>query len=83
MAEQVPPEIQVRLDQAAKLYEEAAHELDRAAGHCRVSAEHFRGGEVPRGTAHAWAAFGHVREALDRLEQQARFHATQARLAGD
>ena len=74
---------QARLDKAARLYEEAAHELDRAAGRCRVSAEHFRGGEVPRGAAHAWAAFGHVREALDRLEQQARFHAMQARLAGD
>jgi hypothetical protein len=74
---------QARLEKAAQLYEDAAQELDRAAGHCRVSAEHFRGGEVPRGAAHAWAAFGHVREALDRLEQQARFHATQARLAGD
>jgi len=74
---------QRRLERAAKLYEEAASELDRAAGHCRVSAEHFRDGEVPRGAAHAWAAFGHVREALERLEQQARFHATQARLAGD
>jgi hypothetical protein len=74
---------QARLDAAARLYEEAAHELDRAAGHCRVSAEHFRGGEVPRGAAHAWAAFGHVREALDRLEQQARVQATRARLAGD
>jgi len=74
---------QARLEKAAQLYEDAAQELDRAAGHCRVSAEHFRGGEVPRGAAHAWAAFGHVSEALDRLEQQARFHATQARLAGD
>ena len=74
---------QTRLEAAAGLYEEAAHELDRAAGHCRVSAEHFRGGEVPRGAAHAWAAFGHVQEALDRLEQQARVHSTQALLAGD
>jgi hypothetical protein len=76
-------ESRARLEQTAKLYEEAAHELDRAAGHCRVSAGHFRGDEVPRGTAHARTAFGHVREALDRLEEQARFHATQARLAGD
>jgi hypothetical protein len=74
---------QARLDAVAKLCEEAAHELDRAAGHCRVSAEHFRGGEVPRGAAHAWAAFGHAREALDRLEEQARVHATHSRLPGD
>jgi hypothetical protein len=76
-------ERQARLDAAARLYEEAAAELDRAAGHCRISAEHFRNAEVPRGAAHAWAAFGHVREALDRLEQQARFHATRALLPGD
>ncbi|HST26087.1 MAG TPA: hypothetical protein VLJ76_08845 [Gaiellaceae bacterium] len=69
-----------RLDEVARLYEEAAQELDRAAGHCRVSAEHLRGGEVPRGAAHAWAAFGHAREALDRLEQQAREHAKHSRL---
>jgi hypothetical protein len=74
---------QVGLDEAAQLYEEAAHELDRAAGHCRVSAERFRTGEVPSGAAHAWAAFGHVQEALDRLEAQARVHRTRARLAGD
>jgi hypothetical protein len=74
---------QARLERAAQLYEEAAHELDRAAGHCRVSADHCRGGEVPRGAGHARAAFGYIQEALDRLEQQARFHATQARLAGD
>jgi hypothetical protein len=76
-------ERQARLEQAAQLYNAAAHELDRAAGHCRVSAEHFRNGEVPRGAAHAWAAFGHVREALDRLEQQARDHSKRALLAGD
>jgi len=74
---------QARLEEAARLCEEAASELDRAAGHCRVSAEHFRNDLVPRGAAHAWAAFGHVREALDRLERQARDHAKRARLAGD
>jgi hypothetical protein len=76
-------ERQARLEEAARLYDAAAHELDRAAGHCRVSAEHFRNGEVPRGAAHAWAAFGHVREALDSLEQQARDHSRRALLAGD
>jgi hypothetical protein len=76
-------ERQARLEAAARLYEDAAAELDRAAAHCRVSAEHFRNAEVPRGAAHAWAAFGHVREALDRLEQQARDHSKRALLAGD
>jgi len=76
-------ERQARLDEAAQLYDAAARELDRAAGHCRVSADHFRSGEVPRGAAHAWAAFGHVREALDRLELQARDHSKRALLPGD
>jgi hypothetical protein len=34
---------------AARLYDEAAAELDRAAAHCRVAAERFRAAEVPRG----------------------------------
>jgi hypothetical protein len=83
LTDERPPEVQARLDAAAKLFEEAAHELDRAARHCRVSAERFTDGEVPSGTAHAWAAFGHVREALEKLEEQARVHRTRARLAGD
>jgi TPR repeat protein len=68
------------LEEAARLYEEAAGELDRAARQCAVSAKHFRDGEVPRGTAHAWAALGHIREAEDRLDAQARKHSTKAEL---
>jgi hypothetical protein len=62
------------LETAARLYEEAARELDRAARHCGRSAEHFRNGEVPRGTAHAWAARGHILKAESRLDEQARRH---------
>ena len=64
----------------ARLYDEAAAELDRAAAHCRVAAERFRGAEVPRGAAHAWAALGHLREAELRLEEQARTHRLKALL---
>ena len=60
---------------AAQLYDVAAEQLDLAAQHCRTAARHFRDLEVPRGTAHAWAAYGHVREAQERLEAQAREHA--------
>jgi hypothetical protein len=63
------------LEEAARLYDEAAAELDLAARHCEVSARHFRNGEVPRGAAHAWAALGHIREAEERLDAQARTHA--------
>jgi hypothetical protein len=63
-----------RLEAASKLYEEAARELDRAARHCEVAGQHFRNNEVPRGTAHAWAARGHMLEAEARLDEQAREH---------
>ncbi len=66
------------LEAAARLYDEAAEELDRAAAHCRRSAEHFRNREVPRGAAHAWAARGHVLEAEARLDAQARTHASKS-----
>jgi hypothetical protein len=71
---------QADLDRAAELYEQAAEELDRAARHCKVAADRFRDGNVPSGTAHAWAALGHVREAESHLDEQARQHRTKAQL---
>ena len=59
---------------AKQAYEAAAQLYDEAA------AERFRGAEVPRGAAHAWAALGHLREAELRLEEQARTHRLKARL---
>jgi hypothetical protein len=66
------------LEAAAELYERAAAELDRASRHCRTAARHFREREVPRGTAHAWAAFGHVLTAEDALRSQAQAHASKS-----
>ena len=63
------------LEQAARLYDGAAHELELAAQHCRTAARHFRDQVVPRGAAHAWAAQGHVREAQALLDEQSREHA--------
>jgi CelD/BcsL family acetyltransferase involved in cellulose biosynthesis len=63
------------LQEAAGLYDAAAEELEQAAKHCRTAARHFRDQEVPRGTAHAWAALGHIRAAEESLEAQARTHA--------
>ena len=87
---------QEELEHAAQLYEEAAAELERALGHCRVAAEleralghcrvaaeHFRNGVVPNGTAHAWAARGHLLKAAQRLDEQATQHTTKAQLPGD
>jgi hypothetical protein len=64
-----------RLDKAAALYDEVAAELEQAAAHASVAAQHFRDENVPRGAAHAWAARGHVLEAQTRLDEQAREHA--------
>jgi len=74
---------QDELERAAQLYVEAAAELERALGHCRVAAEHFRNGEVPNGTAHAWAARGHLLQAAQRLDEQATQHTRKAQLPGD
>ena len=71
------------LERAAQIYEEAAAELERAVGHCRVAAEHFRSIEQPRGTAHAWAARGHILKAEALLDEQARQHSAKSLLAGD
>jgi hypothetical protein len=60
---------------AAELYDEIAAELDRAAAHARTTAQHFRAGEVPRASAHAWALQGHLREVQERLDAQSREHA--------
>ena len=65
-------------DEAAALYDSAADELEQAARHCRTAARHFRDREIPRGAAHAWAAFGHIRAAEESLEAQARTHAAKS-----
>jgi hypothetical protein len=64
-----------RLEAAARLYDEVAGELERAAAHAKVAARHFRDENVPRGAAHAWAVRGHLLEARARLDEQAREHA--------
>jgi hypothetical protein len=63
------------LDHAAESYDRTAAELEQAAAHCRTAAQHARDREVPRMTAHAWAARGHLLEARQALDEQAREHA--------
>jgi hypothetical protein len=65
---------QARLEATAALYEQAAQQLDDAKAHAARAAEHFRAGEAPRGTAHAWAALGHLKAANDLFLTQARQH---------
>ena len=66
------------LDATARLYDEVVEELEQALAHCRVAAQHFRDELVPRGTAHAWAARGHLLRAEDLLDEQAREHASRS-----
>jgi TPR repeat protein len=77
---EIPPEIKARLEAAALLYETAAEELDKGAAHARRAAEHFRNGEVPRGTAHAWATRGHLLAAEKPLDEQALEHRLRSRV---
>jgi hypothetical protein len=70
-------------EDAARLYERAADELQLAVDHCRVAARHFREGVVPRGAAHAWAARGHVLDAEALLDRQAREHASRSTATAD
>ena len=67
------------MDAAASLYEEVAAELEQAAAHARVSAEHFRNREIPRAAAHAWAVRGHALAAGRLLDEQAVDHARRSR----
>jgi hypothetical protein len=64
---------------AARLFEEAADELEQAVVHCRTAARHLRAGEVPRGGAHAWAVVGHLDIAAGLLREQARMHARKSK----
>lgn len=70
-------------DAAARAYADAADELQRAAEHCRVAAQHYRDELIPRGAAHAWAAHGHVVSAQALLDEQARVHASRSIPRGD
>ena len=63
------------LEAAARLFDQAAAELEQAVAHCRTAARHLRAGEVPRGGAHAWATVGHLDAAAGLLREQARMHA--------
>ena len=64
----------------AARYEESAAELERAAAHLRIAARHFRGREVPRGCAHAFAAYGHLRVVQRQIDEHAEMHRTKAQV---
>jgi hypothetical protein len=59
---------------AARLFEEAAAEPDRASAPCRRAAEQFRGRRGAAGRRPRLGRVGHLREAEQGLEAQARAH---------
>ena len=68
------------MEAAAQLYDTAADELEKAAAHARVAAQHFREREIPRGGAHAWATRGHMLAAQQALDEQALEHRLRSRV---
>ena len=69
--------------EAAERFEAMAAELERATGHCRVAAGHYREGDIPRAAAHAFAAYGHLLRGQAGLEEAARVHASKSLLPAD
>jgi hypothetical protein len=68
------------LDVTAAHYEGSAGELDRAAAHLRIAAQHFRARDVARGCAHAFAAYGHIRVVQRQIDEHAEQHRTKAQV---
>ena len=64
----------------AARYEASAQELDRAAAHLRIAAQHFLSREIPRGCAHAFAAYGHIHVVQRQIDEHAEEHRTKAQI---
>lgn len=70
-------------DDVAELFRVAAEKLERAAAHCRIAAGHYTDRDVPRGCAHAFAALGDIALARDAIDENAKLHASKARIGND
>lgn len=74
--EEEPDEIHLDPEEAiAACFESAAEDTAIASEHYRLAAKRFRAGKVPRGCAHAFAAFGHLQEARRAARAAASIHA--------
>jgi hypothetical protein len=65
-------------ESTVKNYEQSAEQLELAARHLRIAAQHVRDGEIPRGCAHALAAYGHMLPAQRTLDETAIAHASRS-----
>lgn len=64
-----------KLERTAKQYDAIAKELEQASLHYKTAAKHFRDAEIPRGTAHAYAGWGHMNKAEILLKAESIHHA--------
>lgn len=62
----------------ARRYERAADELEVAVRHLRTAARHLHERNVPRGCAHAFAAYGHIRSCEREIDENAMLHAAKS-----
>ncbi len=67
-------------DEAAKDYDAIASELDRAAEHARVAANHLRDRNIPSSGAHAVALMGHLEVVKELLATRTKCAARFAKL---
>jgi len=70
-------------DDVAERFMSAAAQLERAAAHCRIAAQHYTARNVPRGCAHAFAALGDMEIAREAIAENSRVHAGKAQIALD
>lgn len=68
------------LEAQSKKLLQIAEELERAAAHAKIAANHFKSGEVPRGCAHSLAVEGHISVASETLSLVAKDHRLKAKL---
>ena len=62
----------------ARTFEQSAEDLETAVRHLRTAARHVRDRDVPRGCAHAFAAYGHMLNGQARLDENAILHAAKS-----
>jgi hypothetical protein len=58
----------------AEEYKLIAEELEKAAGHYRVTAKHYFERNIPSACAHALAGAGHVSKAQRRIDECVEIH---------
>lgn len=74
VAPSVTADVPAHLAEAAQQFRNVADECERAASQARTSAVRLMEGDVPKGSAHAFAANGHLKVAQELLDDLAKLH---------